>query len=152
MGNVSNTSTACDDIGEEFNPLKEEDSMGNPNTFQDPKYGRLPEFTFASGTHEYESTTPVNFLAQLEGRHSIIGRSIALYDAANEGSGPIVCCALFVDKTPDGFSPQVPTIASQSNIQHYSSYSHNVAVPNQGSVAPAPMAADQGYTISINGS
>ena len=41
-GNIQVDSTACDEIGEEFNPLSELDENGFANPYQDPNYGRPP--------------------------------------------------------------------------------------------------------------
>lgn len=83
---------------------------------------------------DYKSTTPINFLANLEGRHSIIGRSIKVTRVNNSDPETVLlCCPIEVAPIPAGFSTQVAKLEEQYNIKFASSYSTNVAVPNNGS-------------------
>ena len=64
--------------------MQEVDEYGNFNPYQDPNYGRIPSFNVDSNgdfDSYQDADGPVSFLANLEGRYSIIGRSLVFQDA-----------------------------------------------------------------------
>lgn len=74
-------------IDKEHNPLFAVDKWGNPFTYQDPEYGRIPSITSNSETlfPFFQNEVQVN----LTGKDGIIGRSLVI---ENEGGGIIGCC------------------------------------------------------------
>ena len=104
---------SCDaaDTGPEFNPLFETDKYGNPNKFQDPSRGRIPnippsEMIPGSSPAEFASTLLVSKVLQnLEGTDSLIGRSITLFDAHDDR---VACCVIGRDMDPRHMEPEMP--------------------------------------------
>ena len=115
----------------EFNPLEEKDMEGNAVMFQDPARGRLAGFT-TNGDGAADASIgnwpmQFDFMQNLSGEDSIVGRSIYLISVArDEASGEIVdkgavsCCPIVVDKPPMGYAePAKPA------YQHYPQPSHH---------------------------
>ena len=98
------TSDNCANIGtDEYNPLREEDKDGNANPYQDPSIGRFPSFVTDANV-DYANSVPLNVLQNLEGRYSIIGRSLEIRSAAD---GLIDCCTIGYQPIPDTYNPAI---------------------------------------------
>ena len=127
------TTTACQYVGPEFNPLEETDKMGRPNPYQDKTRGRLTAYqlsTSSSGGTGNGAIINKNVLVNLSGPDSIIGRSIVAF--VETGTAPSVlndgwvestaltgteilaeaygCCVIGIDSPPD--------LASQTHHHH----------------------------------
>ena len=97
---MTTDSVACDQVGEEFNNLREINKYG-PNPYQDPTRGRIATFDETDyPTGSDQSTPPSELLQNLEGKESIIGRSVTLTGQVT-GGGPITnCCVIGIDTPP----------------------------------------------------
>ena len=104
--------------GEEFNPLKEVNKYGIQNPYQDPGRGTIEDLV-ADGDSRI-AVEPTYVLQQLEGKDSIIGRSIVL--TSTEDPTSVYCCTIAIDETPAGFAPK-PIYPSQK-YPDYSQYAH----------------------------
>ena len=91
---------------------------------------------------------PVSFLANLEGRYSIIGRSLILLTGAGDS---IMCCPILRAENPVGFSHTIDASLG-GNVEHFASYGTNIAVPQVSRQIREANEEDSGFTISINGS
>lgn len=80
----------CSNPGEEFNPLKELDSKGNLNIWQDPTRGRIDSVT--SDEKGEARIVQRDFLQNLGGKDSLIGRSISL--AVQGETSAVACCVI----------------------------------------------------------
>ena len=98
-GRLGDKNTTCEAFGgEEFNPLKEVNSYGVPNPFQDPTRGKIANIiTEENGDI---SKTPDFVLQNLVGPDSILGRQISVRNTATNN---IDCCVIAVDETPERF-------------------------------------------------
>ena len=97
-----------------FNPLEEKDAEGNPVMFQDPSRGTLAGFTSnEDGAANNEiGNWPIqfDFMQNLSGENSIVGRSIYVFAIIEETPTVIDCCSIVVDKPPMGYvNPSMPT-------------------------------------------
>lgn len=115
VGNINGVSGSETVLTDEFNPLSETDKNGVKNPFQDPSYGRLPDIVLdADG--KYVTTVPISLLQNLEGRYSIMGRSIVLVD--ENGTEAISddtiydCCTIVHEAIPDTYSPTTAYLES----------------------------------------
>ena len=121
----------CDNPNDpEFNPLEEKDMEGNVAMFQDPSRGRLAGFTTnedgAANNDIGNWPMQFDFMQNLSGENSILGRSIYLVEVTrDEDSGEIVdknaiqCCPIVVDKAPMGYTDPVKP-APQPYYPHHS--------------------------------
>ena len=99
-GTVANS---CVNIGDEYNPLQEKDSLGRVNPYQDPSRGRLSTVT-TDAAGNVDGTTQKDILLNLEGYKQIIGRSIAVYQTNSDGvlaDSPDGCCVIGYDEPPE---------------------------------------------------
>lgn len=105
---------ACDETGEEFNPLFETDKYGNPNPFQDPSRGRLtiPD-SDANGDITIDTT---KLMQNLAGHDSILGRSMTLKAADDSVLG---CCVIALDMAPMVEEPATSTPVPHNHYQPY---------------------------------
>jgi len=97
----------------EFNPLEEKDKMGNVVMYQDPSRGRLDGFTTdATGDANVEiGNWPIqfNFLQNLSGQDSLIGRDVYLVQVDTDiVTGDVTktetsCCVIGRDMAPEGY-------------------------------------------------
>ena len=81
----------------------------------------------------------MNLLQNLEGKESILGRSIAIY-ALNPGTDvrdprltelvPAACCIIARDAVPVGFGPKPIPYPLTTHSHTYASYGQNVAYPS----------------------
>jgi len=112
-GNDDLSIDTCSNIGDEYNPLREVNKAGTANPYQDPHRGRLDTVT-TDGTGLVTEARQYDFLANLSGHQSIIGRSIAIYDVDAEEAAaagvtpgttatavpPTACCTIGYDVDP----------------------------------------------------
>jgi hypothetical protein len=82
-GSKNNVYNACNNMGNQFRPLKEVDKYGRANPFQDPARGVIPKIS--AGTVALPAITANtksrNLLINLSGKDSIIGRGISVFNA-----------------------------------------------------------------------
>ena len=80
----------------------------------------------------------MNLLQNLEGKESILGRSIAIY-SLDDGTGvdnilltgvPLACCIIARDHVPSGFGPKPIPYPLTTHSHTYASYGKNVAYPS----------------------
>lgn len=119
----------CDATGDEFRPLQEKDKYNRNNPYQDPARGRLPSVT-ADGTGAIPETITQNVLLNLEGKNSIMGRSILLFDDSTDVDGaiiteePVACCIIGVDASPPLPTPTFPVNHGQYHQQPQPNHAH----------------------------
>lgn len=103
--------TGRDEKNIEFNPLEEKDIKGNVVLFQDLTRGRLESFvTDATGAANVKiGNWPIqdNFLQNLSGRESLIGRAVYLVQVDTDKTGAVTkketsCCVIGRDMVPVG--------------------------------------------------
>lgn len=97
---MTTDSVACDQVGDEFNNLREINKYG-PNPYQDPTRGRIAAFDetdYPTGTDQ--STPPSELLQNLEGDESIIGRSVTMTTTDATPSDSFACCVIGIDTPP----------------------------------------------------
>jgi len=113
FGNAATSTNTCKNIGVEYNPLREVNKAGMPNPYQNPLRGRLQTVT-TDATSLVTEARQYDFMANLSGHQSIIGRTIAIYDVAAEEAAaagvtpgatatavaPIACCTVGHDVDP----------------------------------------------------
>lgn len=123
-------------VGEEYNPLNEVDKYGRNNPFQDFNRGRL-ERVKLDDEGDFTTTSPMNLLQNLEGKESIIGRSMVIYqlvDGTDFESDivevPVACCIIARDQVPAGFGPKPVPYPLTTHSHTYASYGKNVAYPS----------------------
>ena len=95
------TTDDCGNVGSPYNPLAEVDKDGNTNPFQDPNIGRLPYIPLDSN-NSFVSEVPITLLQNLEGRHSIMGRSISISSTTISD-----CCTISYEPIPDTYDPTI---------------------------------------------
>ena len=87
------------------------------------------------GSGEFESTTPTALLQNLEGRWSIMGRSISMVEV--DGNGDRVtatildCCSIVYEDQPDSYSPQAAYLEGATDGAPYSPYAVSRYTYNQ---------------------
>lgn len=114
LGDTSDFPT-CATTGEEYNPLKEVDKHGRANPYQDPYYGRLMDFNIAANADTFVQSSPTPLLQNLEGKYSIMGRSIVMITVDEDGTPdepqtPEDCCTILYEKMPSTYAPQISYI------------------------------------------
>jgi len=115
-GDTSDAPTCpATDTGEEYNPLKEVDKHGRANPYQDPYYGRLMDFNIASSENSFAQTAPTSLLQNLEGKYSIMGRSVIMITVNADGTEPDPysikdCCTILYEAMPSTYAPQISYI------------------------------------------
>ena len=94
----------CADIGDQWNPLIERDSLDRVLPYQDLTRGEINSIT-TDTNGAIDNQTQSVLLQNLSGYNSIIGRSVAIYDTdtnGNFGSTPIGCCVIGYSANPNG--------------------------------------------------
>ena len=114
----------CADVGKEYNPLAELDSLGRVNQYQDPSRGTIPAVTLESDG-SFTTAVSKDLMINLGGKTSVIGRSIS---AVVEGA-TVGCCIIGIDAPPP--APPAHTHEHTHAPAHYA-YSNAVA-PTYGS-------------------
>ena len=106
-----NLGTACANVGKEFNPLCEKDSLGRPNPYQDPSRGTIENQT-TDATGAITDVIQTSLLQNMAGKNSIVGRSIVVHSDPEGANGIVDCCIIGLEADP------------QATVTHNHAHSH----------------------------
>ena len=123
----------CDNVGNEFNPLSELDSLGRVNPYQDPSRGNIDMIT-ADSNGDIDNEIQKELLQNLSGHDSLIGRSVSVFDVADDGTQTLIgCCNIGYDKQPASSATAPTHHHHQPSYGHGSSYGYQPPSYGHGS-------------------
>ena len=140
-GTVAN---GCINVGDEYNPLAEKDSLGRVNPYADPTRGRIANFT-TDGSGVVDGVTQKDILLNLLGYKGIMGRSLTIYATDSDGvlaDIPTGCCVIGYDERPE---------TTSSSSHHHHGYGYGSGYGYKPSYKPSYRPSYSSYRPSYGG-
>ena len=141
----------CENVGTEFNPLREINYYGQVNPYQDPTRGRFEKLT--SNSEGVVDKMQDKLEQNMAGYESIIGLSLSLLTGELESEEVRGCCVIARDAAPAA-PKQTQAVYPQlyPNSAYHPSRGHYGVTPSYGSYGGYASRQEQPNTNSYGGS